>query len=171
MSALSVTRFAHRLACGMTLSLLASVCLLSCAKPKFSSKGVLATLTVNKTTFHQGDTASITITALNRGRHVVRITTNQCPVTFEVIDPRGSVQMPGPAICLAYLAQRDLSPGESYLFRYLWRFNDRNGEPLADGQYYLRGFVYGQGLHVLTARVPVRIESIKSMRAPPSDTR
>lgn len=133
-----------------------SIC--ACAKPNFSDRGMRVSLTVDRTLFHPGDKADIAVTALNRGGEVVRITTNGCPAVFVVIDARDSVVMPGHQVCLLYLAQRDLRPGESYVFRYTWRFVTAKGDPLPLGEYKLRGHVYGEHLWAESQSVPIRIE-------------
>lgn len=138
--------------------------LIACSEPTASDRSVEVTLTVDRTVLRAGETASVAVAATNRGTRSVTINSGGCPAAFVVVQPDGTVAVPGLQICTAILSLRELAPGETYVFRHTWRLDaavpgETTSQLLPSGSYVLRGVVFGQKLRAESPPVEVRIEA------------
>ncbi len=137
--------------------------LVACSEPTVSDRGVEVTLTVDRSALRAGDTVQVVVVATNRGARPVTINSGGCPAAFVVLDPAGTVAVPGPQICTAVLSTRELGPDEASVFRHTWGLDAAGGgastpRPLPLGAYVLKGRVFGRYLHAESPPVEIRIE-------------
>lgn len=136
--------------------------LVACSEPTVSDKGVEVTLTVDRTVLQPGQTAQVTVVAVNRGQRAVTINSTGCPASFVVLPQSGSVIVPGPQTCATIAAMRELAPGESYAFQHAWALDGASlgssaSQALRPGNYSLQGRVVGAYLRAESAPVAIQV--------------
>lgn len=144
--------------CAALLSVLA---LATCDHGVAPALGVDVEVVLSEAVVSPSAPIEVRVEATNRGRQVVRISMNACPHLFEVRDASDRVVGPEPATCLAAVVPpRDLGPGETQVFEYMWSGLGSDRQVLPDGPYVIRGWIHSMGgVQRLSADVGVEVTS------------
>lgn len=132
----------------LLVSLVAGLTLVGC-RDSTSPELLSVSATVSPTTLHSGDSATIVVSLTNHSLFRARVSGEECPFYFEIIDQSGTSVGQGFSNCFTRIfVNRTLNPGETVSATFRWAASDTSGSPLKPGDYTLRGlcsWVGGEG--------------------------
>ena len=97
--------------------------------------------TVAPSPLHSGDSATIVVSVTNQSVLRARVSGEECPFYFEVLDQSGTSVDQGFTPCfLRVFVNRTLNPGETVSATFRWAARDSGGSPLQPGEYTLQGY-------------------------------
>lgn len=124
----------------LLLSIVAGLSLIGC-RDSTSPVLLLVSATVAPSPLHSGDSATIVVSLTNQSVLRARVSGEECPFYFEILDQSGTSVDRGFSPCfLRVFVNRTLNPGETVRATFRWSANDSGGNPLQPGEYTLQGY-------------------------------
>jgi len=132
------------LACSRQAVLLALMLAAACLSPTDPFDDIDVTIAVAPTVVRLDAPVTVAVSVINSSPRMFFLSTNPCPVRFEVATRTGMVVGPALQICaLIAMPSRGLAPGERFVFTASWDGRGREG-PLPVGEYRIRGVPFGR---------------------------